>query len=368
MDYQQKLKYHFRPEKGWINDPNGLVFFDGYYHVFYQHAPDYEIPWQQPMHWGHARTRDFLHWEELPIALAPDCDYDVSGCWSGTALVKDGILYLFYASITPPQEGSTIRTQTVSVAYSTDGIHFEKYKNNPVIAHFPKEGSADFRDPAVCMVGDTCYCVMATGNPESRTARLLLYKSDDLFTWDYLGIMSEWQEGRWTECPSFVPADDKYLLTVSVSLLGQKPYFSAMYGSFRDGIFTPEYTAEVDKGPDQYAGQVFHDPKGRNILISWAPGWRYKGYTDHDVGHMSVPRELKLTDGRITAYPIEELHHLLADEDPALKRTEDGFAVERTDRPPLIYRGEIRDLKILRDGYLMEIFVNGGEEVYTVLL
>ncbi|MBQ9794638.1 MAG: hypothetical protein IJW34_06810 [Clostridia bacterium] len=67
-----KLQYHFRPKKGWINDPNGLVYFKGYYHVFYQHAPDHEIPWKQPMHWGHARTRDFLHWEELPVALTPD--------------------------------------------------------------------------------------------------------------------------------------------------------------------------------------------------------------------------------------------------------------------------------------------------------
>ena len=72
MDYLQKLKYHYRPSKGWVNDPNGLVYFQGYYHVFYQHAPDYETPWKQPMHWGHARTKDFLKWEELPVALFPD--------------------------------------------------------------------------------------------------------------------------------------------------------------------------------------------------------------------------------------------------------------------------------------------------------
>ena len=99
MDYLQDLKYHYRPKKGWINDPNGLVYFQGYYHVFYQHAPDYEIPGQQPIHWGHARTKDFLKWEELPIALYPDKDYDQSGCWSVTAVVKDDILYLVYASV-----------------------------------------------------------------------------------------------------------------------------------------------------------------------------------------------------------------------------------------------------------------------------
>ena len=98
MDYSRRPQYHYRPKKGWVNDPNGLVYFDGYYHVFYQHAPDFEIPWQQPMHWGHARTKDFLHWEELPIALFPDTVYDDNTCASGTAIVKDGMLYLFYSS------------------------------------------------------------------------------------------------------------------------------------------------------------------------------------------------------------------------------------------------------------------------------
>ena len=72
MDYLSKLGYHLKPEKGWVNDPNGLVFFKGYYHIFYQHCPNYEIPWQEPMHWGHARTKDFLTYEYLPVALFPD--------------------------------------------------------------------------------------------------------------------------------------------------------------------------------------------------------------------------------------------------------------------------------------------------------
>ena len=147
MDYTQKLSYHYKPRKGWINDPNGLVYFRGYYHVFYQQAPDFEEPWHQPMHWGHARTRNFLTWEELPIALFPDRDYDKDGCWSGTATVKDGVLYLLYASVCDGK-----KTQTVSVAYSEDGIHFKKYESNPVIAHYPADGCPDCRDPAVCRV------------------------------------------------------------------------------------------------------------------------------------------------------------------------------------------------------------------------
>ncbi len=363
MNYLQKLNYHYKPKKGWMNDPNGLVYFQGYYHVFYQHSPDSEVPGNQPMHWGHARTKDFLHWEELPIALCPDREYDNNGCWSGTAIVKDNILYLFYASIHTPQ------IQTVSVAYSTDGIHFEKYAKNPVIDHYPPQGGPDFRDPAVCCVNGKYYCVMATGNPQDQAARLLLYTSENLFDWEYTGIMSQWENCKFAECPSFMSAEDnRYLLTASVCPMDGNHYFSVMYGEFAHGKFSVNYTGEVDKGPDQYAGQVFRDHKGRNLLISWIPGWRYAGYAQKDVGCMSVPRQLTLKDGQVYGYPVEELQHLLKEEDPCVKRTDTGFIIQRTNRDPVVYTGEITDLKILRDAYIVEVFVNGGQEIYSVLL
>jgi beta-fructofuranosidase len=254
------------------------------------------------------------------------------------------------------------------VAYSNDGINFEKYEGNPVIDRYPAEGGSNFRDPSVCFFGGAYYCVMATGNPTDKAARLLLYKSKDLFSWDYVGVMSEWSDCKYAECPSFIPTKDMCLLAASVCPLESRHYFSIMYGSFKNGKFAIEYSAEVDKGPDQYAGQVFRDHVGRNILISWVPGWEYAGFDAKDVGCMSVPRELKITDGRVTAYPIKELQHLLKDEDPSVKRTEKGFIIERSGREPVIYNGKITELKILRDGYLVEVFVNGGEEVYTALL
>ena len=367
MDYLQGLRYHYRPKRGWINDPNGLVYFKGYYHIFYQHAPDYEVPWQQPMHWGHARTKDLLTFEELPVALCPDAPYDADGCWSGTAIVKDDTLYLFYASVLKDAQGKHSR-QTVSVAYSKDGIHFEKYEGNPVIDRFPPDGGKDFRDPAVCCIDGKYYCVMATGNPETKAGRLLLYKSSDLLDWEYQGIMSEWADCKYTECPSFMQTQTGFLLTASVCPLEKRHYFAIMYGDFQNGVFTPRVVDEVDKGPDQYAGQVFCDHKGRNILISWMPGWKYKGYAEKDVGCMSVPRELKLIDGHVYAYPVEEFQHLLTDTDPAVERTETGFVIQRSGREPVVYEGEIHDLKILRDGYVIEVFVNGGREVYSALL
>ncbi len=367
MDYSAKLRYHYRPKSGWVNDPNGLVYFNGYYHVFYQHAPDFEVPWKQPMHWGHARTKDFLHWEELPVALYPDKTYDNNGCWSGTAIVNDDTLYLFYASVHTPV-GSAEKIQTVSVAYSKDDVNFEKYNGNPVINGYPEDGGPDFRDPAVCCIDGTYYCVMASGNPEKRMARLLLYKSEDIFNWSYVGIMSEWSECKYAECPSFVSMGDLSLLAASVCPLAKQHYFTISFGNFVNNKFTPTQTAEIDKGPDRYAGQVFRDHKGRNILISWVPGWRYGGYVDHDVGCMSIPMEIKYANGKILANPVEEVRHLFKDDDSAVKRTSDGFIIERSGRDPVVYKGVVRNLKILRDNYIVEVFVNDGEEVFTALL
>ncbi len=367
MDYLRRLKHHYRPEKGWVNDPNGLVYYKGNYHLFYQHAPDFEVPWGQPMHWGHAITRDFITWEELPVALFPDMEYDNGGCWSGTAIVKDDILYLFYASIYTPQ-GTDEKIQTVSIATSDDGINFKKYEGNPVIKSYPSDGGPDFRDPALCFIDGKYYCVMATGHPKTKEGRLLLYRSEDLLNWQYDGIMSRWDNCKFTECPSFVHLDEKYLLTLSVCPRDRFHYFHIMYGSFADGKFTVQNEAEVDKGPDQYAGQVFTDHMGRNILISWIPGWCYKGKYERDIGCFSIPREIKVRDGVITAYPVEELRHLLKSEDESVKRTENGFIIERTDRDSVVFEGDFSSVEIIRDEYIVEVYIDGGREIYTALL
>lgn len=364
MDYLERPKYHYKPHKGWINDPNGLVYFKGWYHVFYQYAPDFEVPRKQPFHWGHARTKDFLEWEELPVAVYPDQEYDAKGCWSGTALVKDDVLYMFYTSLYGEEA-----VQSVSIIYSTDGVHFEKYEGNPVIPHFPPEGGPDFRDPAVCAVDGKYYCVMAAGHPGTQEARLLLYQSDDLFHWEFGSILRQWEECKYAECPSMIWEGDRFLLTVSVCPLFKRPhYFSVMYGDIREGRFVPSFTGLVDKGPDQYAGQVFRDHLGRNLLLSWIPGWKYKKFAEKDIGCLSLPRELKLENGVLTGYPVEEVRHLLKDSDPALERTETGFIIQRQGRSPVVYEGEIHDLKVLRDGYILEVFVNGGRENFTAIL
>jgi beta-fructofuranosidase len=362
MDYSSRLEFHYRPKKGWINDPNGLVYFKGYYHVFYQHAPNHEIPWQEPMHWGHARTKDFLEWEELPIALTPDAPYDKSGCWSGTAIVKDGKMYLFYAGITA--------VSTIAVAVSEDGVNFEKYGNNPVISTYPPEGGPDFRDPAVCRIGGAYYCVVASGHPQTKKARLLLYRSENLFDWEYRSVLCEWDEAKYAECPSIVPLDNgKCLLAASVCNLDETHFFQIMLGRFENGVFVPELSDRFDKGPDQYAGQMFVSADGRPLLMTWVPGWSYAGFEKgRDVGCMSLPREIVVENGRICGRPASEVAHLLKDSDESVRLTDGGFVVERKSRPDLVHKGEVRNLKILCDKYIMEIFVNGGETVYSLLL
>lgn len=352
--------HHYRPAKGWINDPNGLVRFKGYYHIFYQHSPHFETPWRESMHWGHARTKDFISYEELPVALFPDRDYDKDGCWSGTAVVRDDVLWLFYACV---RDGE----QAVGAAFSYDGIHFEKYEGNPVIASYPPDGSPDFRDPAVCFADGRYWCVMASGNREKRTAVLLLYESGDLLRWRYRGVMREWQNAKFAECPSFVRLGDKYLLAASVCGEDTRR-FSLSVGSFEGGRFLPEAESEVDKGPDRYAGQIFRDDSCRAILISWIPGWDYAGYKETDIGRMSLPCEVTYENGKLRAFPVTEARRFLTDRDPALTLTGDGFRIGREGREDVVYTGRINSLRCLRDEGILEVFVNGGEDIITALL
>ena len=174
-----RFQFHFEPRNGWMNDPNGLIYFQGKYHVFFQYYP--HAPRWGPMHWGHAVSDDLIHWEELPIALFPNMEYENDGgCFSGSAIVKDGRLYLFYTSV------SRELGQTQSVAYSDDGLYFTKYSGNPVILENPL-GFRDFCDPKVTYMDDTYYMVVGSGDEYS--GKVLLFNSNDLFHWAYVGVL-----------------------------------------------------------------------------------------------------------------------------------------------------------------------------------
>lgn len=325
----QNLKYHFHPASGWINDPNGLVYFKGYYHAFFQHTPHYEQPWKEPMVWGHARTKDFQNWEERPVALWADQPYDIGGVWSGTATVRDGMLYVFYASV--DADGK----QTVSMAFSADGEHFEKYEKNPLIAEYPADGSHDFRDPAIFSENGVNYLIIASADISKKTGNLLLYKSDTLFDWEYAGVLYEYEDSRFCECPSFVKSGDRYLISTSVVKNSGEHYFEVLYGDFNGKEFFPELISHFQKGPDEYAGQIFTAPDGRNIMISWISGWNYSE-REQCIGCLSLPLEITVKENEILAYPVLEVRHLLKND-------------------------------CLTDDYVEERFVDGGREVHITL-
>ena len=145
-------------------------------------------------------------------------------------------------------------------------------------------------------------------------------------------------------------------------------YFIAMYGAFDGKKFTPEVTGNVHCGPDQYAGQVFLDESGRHIMLTWVPGWSYSTFCERSLGCLSLPIELVVRDGKLYGVPLEEVRHLLEKQNPNVKRTENGFVIGRTLRENVVFEGEIRELAMLQDEYLMEVFVNGGEQIICAVL
>jgi len=315
---EMRQRYHFMAEEGWINDPNGLTFFRGKYHYFYQFNP-YDSYWGA-MHWGHAVSSDLLHWEYLPVALAPSELYDNherGGCFSGTSIEHDGKLYLFYTGTA--KQGDEF-AQTQCMAYSEDGLCFEKYDNNPVIVAPPGYDQANFRDPKVWKHED--YYYMLCGAKKDNLAKALIYKSKDLLEWEFMNVLfeSRGEYGYMFECPDFFPMDDKYVLMFSPMGLHER---TAVYlvgdMDYKTGKFIPTSMGEIDWGFDFYAAQSFLDGAGRRIVVAWAnawdwmPWWKDWGptYQEDWCGAYNIPREVRMMPNHTLQFvPIKELEEL----------------------------------------------------------
>ena len=287
--------YHITAWKNWINDPNGLVYYQGKYHAFYQHHP-YEHKWG-PMHWGHVISDDLYHWEHLPIALYPD---ENGTCFSGSAIVdhdnvsglgKDGIapLLLFY---TADLNGES---ESQCIAYSLDGVNFEKYEGNPILEHSKYK---DFRDPKVFYYeADNAWKMII-----SVFDHIKIFESKNLLDWNLINTFSTKSviNGVW-ECPDLFPLqfnDETYwVLILSV---GPKPgegstrtqYF---IGDFDGKNFTPLESSDsirfIDYGLDNYAITSFSETDER-IMITWAQNGYYAPATPQYgyCGQLSAPR------------------------------------------------------------------------------
>lgn len=318
-------RYHFTAPAGWLNDPNGLIYAKGLYHLFYQFNP-YSNEWGS-MHWGHAVSSDLTNWEHRPVALAPSEPYDdepTGGCFSGSAVeAEDGTLFLIYTATARHAE-ATVQTQCL--ALSKDGVNFEKYAGNPVISEYPDGISkADARDPKVFRHDERWYLVLgaSVGGSDNGEGKVLLYCSDDLFRWEFISVLYSEKErcGTMCECPDFFPIGDKWVLTFSPMKAEGSP--TAVYVSgtmdFDTGCFAAETSGELDLGPDYYAPQSMLDEDGNRVLIawqngwSWMPWWRSFGPTDVENwrGCMSLPRNVSLReDGKLRLAPVRQLERL----------------------------------------------------------
>ncbi len=304
-----------------MNDPNGFSVYKGEYHLFYQYNP-YSTKWG-PMHWGHVKTRDFLHWERLPVAMAPDMEYDKNGCFSGSAIeLPDGRHLLVYTAVRQVREenGELHDCQVQCVAIG-DGMDYNKYEANPVITDLPEGGSPfDFRDPKIWKEGDTYYLVVGNRVADG-SGSILLYESKDCFQWKYDGVLAAChnQFGRMWECPDFFPLDGKYVLLTSpqeMTAVGLE--FHAGNGTL---CLIGEYDRErfhlvreniqaIDYGLDFYAPQTLLTPDGRRVMIAWMQNWETSNCQPSMArwfGQMTLPRELAVKNGRLIQNPVREL-------------------------------------------------------------
>jgi len=294
-------QFHFSPETGWINDPNGLVFWGGEYHLFYQHYPDATV-WG-PMHWGHATSEDLLHWKHKPIALYPD---SLGTIFSGSA-VGDPANTTGWAtedSRVPLVAMYSYNVQTQAVAYSLDGETFAKFPGNPVIEK-PQEWH-DFRDPKVLWHEPSAKWVAVI----SQGQRAVFYGSSDMKSWGYLSEFKPAQNFGW-ECPDLFHINDFWVLTVA-----NNRYF---IGNF-DGIsFTAidDRGRSLDYGRDNYAAVTYSDLGGRIVSQGWMNSWAYANKIPTSVwrGSMTVPRELTMeeVDGThmVLSFPVAEFESLI---------------------------------------------------------
>lgn len=324
---EERPEFHLSSRVGWMNDPNGFSYYMGKYHMFYQYHP-YDSHWG-PMHWGHAVSKDLLHWEYLPAALAPDELYDKDGCFSGSAItLPDGRHLLMYTGVCQERTRtggiSDVQIQCLAVG---DGLNYEKYEQNPVLDEndLPKDSSRnDFRDPKIWRKADGTYGCAIGSRLADGSGQILLYTSPDGFSWKYEKILAANNNrfGKMWECPDFFALDGKQvLLTSPQDMLPEGLEYHngngtlCMIGEYDEQTetFTEQHMQSIDYGIDFYAPQTVATPDGRRVMIGWMQNWDTSNCHDKQqkwFGQMSLPRELSLKDGRLYQNPIKELEEM----------------------------------------------------------
>ena len=323
-------QFHLLPAANWMNDPNGPIFFDGRYHMFYQYDP-FGAFWGS-MHWGHATSPDMVHWRHEPLAIAPTPDgYDRDGVFSG-AIVLDpagrgpGTPTAIYTGVAPPpsvpeatlKDGTHIWREVQCLAVSHDGLRSWQKDPQPILAS-PPQGVAvtGFRDPCLWREGDEWRMVIGSGFA-GKGGAILLYRSRDLRKWEYVHPLIEGQaggsksanpvdSGEMWECPDFFALGDRHVLLISTR---GKVFWKV--GHYREQRFYSEKEGTVDFG-SYYAARSMLDREGNRILWGWIPEtrpeaeYRASGWA----GVMSLPRVLTLgADGGLRMAPAPAVEML----------------------------------------------------------
>lgn len=294
----ERPQFHFTAPARWMNDPNGPIFYRGWYHAFYQHHP-YGDQWDQ-MHWGHARSRDLIHWEHLPIALAPMKTLGEDHVFSGSTYLRpDGSPAIFYTSIGEGREPE----QWAALPKDDDLIRWERTSRNPVLAvslHGETQ-IAEWRDPYLFEEGGRTFLV-AGGNIDGHGI-VALYESTaaDLLSWEYRGVMFHYQGGN-VECPNFLKFGDRYALLLSVE--GRVDWFSGRF-DLETLTFSASQSGTLLDG--SYASQAFRDELGQWVHLAWVHMDRHVGWN----GALTLPTHLELDEsGTLLCRPISAVHDL----------------------------------------------------------
>ena len=321
ISVEERPVFHVSSPVGWINDPNGFSEYQGEYHLFYQYHP-YTNHWG-PMHWGHSKTKDFIKWEYLPTALAPDKDYDHAGCFSGSAVEVDGKHLLMYTSVEEREleDGEKEVRQRQCIAFG-DGVNYEKVEQNPVItADMLPEGSSlvDFRDPKIWREDGKFYAVIGSRHADT-SGQIPLFSSEDGMQWKFETILERCKNeyGSMWECPDFFQMGEKHVLIASPqNMVAKELEFHNgnnaiwLVGTYdkEKKQFVRESVKSIDYGLDFYAPQTMETSDGRRIMIAWMQSWdTYMTPADAKwSGMMTVPRELTIKNGKLYQLPVREM-------------------------------------------------------------
>lgn len=377
MDHRPR--FHFSAPRHWLNDPNGIVWWRGRWHLHYQHNP-HAARWGD-IHWGHASSDDLLHWHDEPIALAPSAGADEDGCFSGSIAIVDGRPLACYTGL----RGGA---QSQCFAVGDDDLRQWTKEPGRTIAE-PPEGVAreDFRDPWIFRAGGWWYLAVGASAGQAR-GQVLLYRSADARDWHYrhpLFTAPTLSHGVMWECPNFFPLGERWVLTVSVW-----PRLGAHWfvGRFDDERFVPETEGVLDPDGGAFAHLAAPAPDGRMLQWAWIDEQRDASAVEADgwAGALSVPHELSLdTCGRLLRRPAAEIARLR--EAPADLRPADPASALQA--PPLagaplvsagagtthVFSGRCLDLEVefrLRDrrpcGLVLAASPDGAEQTRIVFL